>query len=148
MKVLWITNILFPEASAVLSGKNDLKSSGGWMLGSAENLVCRDDVCLCVATVSSLVSEIKRIDGERIRYYIIPLEKRNISNYENKWIEINKDFCPDIVHIHGTESPHGFAFIKACGSAKVVISIQGLLSAYEPYYYYGLSKLDIYKNDI
>ena len=146
MKVLWITNILFPEASAVLFGKNDLKSSGGWMLGAAENLVCRDDVYLCVATVSSLVSEIKQIDGERIRYYVIPLEKRNISNYEKKWIEINKDFCPDIVHIHGTESPHGCAFIRACGSANVVISIQGLLSAYEPYYYYGLSKLDIYKN--
>ena len=39
MKVLWIANILFPEAHAILSGNGELKSSGGWMVAAAEELV-------------------------------------------------------------------------------------------------------------
>lgn len=39
MKILWITNILFPEARVLLTGRGELKSSGGWMLGAAEALL-------------------------------------------------------------------------------------------------------------
>lgn len=143
MKVLWITNILFPEAAAVLTGNKELKSSGGWMLGAANQLVSRDDVNLCVASVSSQVGDLKRIDGNKITYYILPSKKRD---YANNWIAVNEEFCPDVVHIYGTESSHGRAYIKACGFSNVVISIQGLLSACDYYYCYGLNILDIYKN--
>lgn len=143
MKVLWITNILFPEAQAILTENKDLKSSGGWMLGAADQLMRRDDVDLCVATVSSQVNELKRIDGNKIVYYVLPLKKHN---YEKNWLYINEKFCPEIVHIHGTESSHSHAYIKACGSKNVVISIQGLLSACDYFYRYGLNSFDIYRN--
>ena len=35
MKILWITNILFPEAEQLLNGAGELKATGGWMLGAA-----------------------------------------------------------------------------------------------------------------
>ena len=148
MKILWITNIVFPEISASLSCKQDFKSSGGWMLGAAGLLASRNDVHLCVATVSPLVSQLRRIEGESVVYYVIPIGKGNNKvndEYNDYWIKINKEFSPDVVHIHGTESSHGHAFMKACGSRNVVISIQGLISAYEYYYHYGISKSEIYK---
>lgn len=148
MTVLWITNILFPEAAAILTGNKDLKSSGGWMLGSSNRLTAREDVELFVATVSPLVGQLTRVEGERIVYYVIPFGKGNSkinSEYKKYWKCINSEVCPDVVHIHGTESSHGHAFMKACGSSNVVISIQGMTSTYY-YYYYGMSKFDVYRN--
>lgn len=148
MRVLWITNILFPEVLVKLSQNNELKSSGGWMLGAAKSLGSVDDICLCVATVSSLVKDLTKIEGEKIVYYIIPYGKGNLrvnKEYEKYWCKIKSEYQPDVVHIHGTEYTHGHAYLKACGTDKVVISIQGMKSAYH-YYYYGISKGEIYKN--
>ena len=35
MNILWITNILFPEVSAKLTGQNELKATDGWLVGAA-----------------------------------------------------------------------------------------------------------------
>ena len=148
MKVLWITNILFPEAERLLTGSGELRASGGWMIGAANALLKNYDVNLCIATVSMKVKSLTRLVGKSIIYYIIPRGKGNLyinSEYCQYWTIIQDDFKPDIVHIHGTEYSHGLAYMRACGSKNVVISIQGLTSAYY-YYYYGLTKADIYRN--
>ena len=148
MKILWITNILFPEAASKLVGNGELKSSGGWMIGAAENLINIDGVKLYVATVSPLVNEIRCIEGERILYYIIPYGKGNLKpnpKYQDYWIKVNSVINPDVVHIHGTEYSHGYEYIRACGADNVVISIQGMRCAYH-YYHSGISIKDIYKN--
>ncbi len=149
MKILWITNILFPEAERLLSGNGELKASGGWMLGAADALLCLSDIELYVATVSPKVSSLTKIDGEKIRYYILPFGHGNQQTnpeYEVWWKQVNREIEPTIVHIHGTEYSHGHAYMKACGSERVVISIQGLTSVSRYYYHYGISKSDIYKN--
>ena len=79
MRVLWITNILFPEVTAVLTGNRELKSSGGWMLGAAENLVKIEDVKLYVATVSPFVEDLQCVEGDSITYYILPYGKGNLT---------------------------------------------------------------------
>lgn len=149
MKILWITNILFPEATSQLVGNSDLKSSGGWMLGAAENLVNRGDIKLYVATVSPLVKELTCIEGKRIVYYILPYGKGNLKpnpKYQDYWIKIRSEINPDVVHIHGTEFSHGYEYMRACGVENVVISIQGMKSVYYYYYYYGISKSEIFRN--
>ena len=149
MKVLWITNILFPEALSKLTGQSDFKSSGGWMLGAAKELIANNDIFLYVATVSPLVKELVCICGDRIVYYVIPYGKGNMhvnEQYEKYWIKINNDVKPDVVHIHGTEYTHGYAYMQACGTKNVVISIQGILSACSQYYTCGISRSDVYRN--
>ena len=64
MKVLWITNILFPEAQKNLTGKGELKGSGGWMTASAEFLANSEGISLVVATVSTWVDSLTVIQGE------------------------------------------------------------------------------------
>lgn len=150
MKILWITNILFPEALEKLTGNGVLKSSGGWMLGSAEMLLRQEDVQLHVAAVSTLVRKLEVLKAKQITYYVLPYGKGNNSKYNSEyelyWKHINEQVKPDVVHIHGTEYTHGLAYINACGSERVVVSVQGLLSGIEPYYCAGLSWKEIYGN--
>lgn len=141
MRILWITNILFPEASNAITGNNTLKASGGWMLGAAHNLIQNDNVELHIATVSKLVSELQIIKGTSITYYVIPFGKGNLvynKSYEQDWKQINTLVRPDVVHIHGSEFTHGLAYVNSCGNKNVVVSIQGLRKAYAPYYLSGI----------
>lgn len=149
MRVLWITNILFPEAERLLIGKGELKSSGGWMLGAAEALLKYHSVDLYIATVTKSINEFKVIQGENVTYYILPYGNGNLSynsEYELYWKKVQKIVQPDIVHIHGTEFTHGLAYIKSCGSSNVVVSIQGLKSVIADYYYSGITLTDVFRN--
>lgn len=118
------------------------------MLGAANALLNNKEVKLYVASVSGKVNTLTKLEGQHITYYILPFGKGNQHvnlDYCPYWQQINDEIKPDIVHIYGTEYSHGHAFMKACGSSHVVISIQGMTSAYY-YYYYGLTKSDIYRN--
>lgn len=148
MKVLWITNILFPEAEKLLSGCGDLKSSGGWLIGSA-NALLEKNVRLFVATVSPKLKALTRIEGAKVTYYVIPFGKGNIDinlEYCDYWKQIHSEIEPDVIHIHGTEFSQGYSYVKSFGADNVVVSIQGLASAYYPYFCYGLNWCDIIRN--
>jgi len=149
MKIIWITNTLMPEVSAIMTGEKELKSSGGWMLGAANALIQNKNIELTVTTVHSCVDKLTNVKGSHVSYYIIPHGKGNEKynrEYENYWKIIYKTVNPDIVHIHGTEFTHGLAYVNACGSKNVVVSIQGLKSAIAPYYLLGMRYSDIIKN--
>lgn len=149
MKVLWITNIVFPEANTLLTGKGSLKASGGWLLGAAEILCEQPGISLTIAAISAGVKKLTRLEGEKITYYLLPCGKGNKRvnhEYEPMWKQIAVELDPDVVHLHGTEFSHGLAYLEACGPANVCVSIQGLVSAYTPYYYYGLTTCEIRKS--
>lgn len=140
MNILWITNIIMPEAEALMTSSTVLKASGGWMVGLANQLVKDKNICLTIATVSKRVSTIRRLQGKCITYYILPLK-----SYETCWLSVRDDVKPDVIHLHGTEYPWGKSYVDTCGPEHVVVSIQGLLSAYY-YYYYGLSAWTLIRN--
>lgn len=150
MKVLWITNILFPEAQEVLTNsEQSIKSSGGWMLASAEAIVRNDGIQLYIATVSRLVKKLTVLQVGDIVYYVVPYGKGNLiynRSYEKFWVEIRQQILPDIVHIHGTEFTHGLAYLRSCGNNNVVISIQGMVSVCADYYYAGITRKEVLNN--
>ena len=149
MNILWISNIEFPEATKLLSKSETLKKSGGWMLGAANALLESGEIkSFVVATVSRKVNKLTCLQGGFIKYYLIPYGKGNTKynkDYEAYWLKIKDEVNPDIIHIHGTEFSHGLAYVNACGSEGVVVSIQGMKSAYY-YYYYGLTVWNILRN--
>ena len=145
MKVLWIVNIVMPEALSLLKGNSPHRISGGWLIGAAHELVKQQGVRLTIATVSKEVKELTRLKGEKIIYYLLPFGKGNSHinhEYEAMWREVNRIEQPDVIHLHGTEFTHGLAYLEECGSDRVCVSIQGLVSA-SLYYYYGLSRHEI-----
>lgn len=149
MKILWITNIPLPESTAMLNGVKDLKASGGWLIGAAQALASNIDIDLYVASVSNVVSELTVLKGTSMTHFLLPIGKGNLKynkEYESYWKQIYEQVHPDIIHIHGTEFTHGLAYVNVCGSDNVVVSIQGMKSAYYHYYYFGLSTWEIIKN--
>lgn len=145
MKVLWITNIIFPEAAKLLGLSDSFCKSGGWMLASAQSLIENENIHLSAVSVSNYVSKLTTLHGEKIVYYIIPLQKK-FDCYEQFMKQLKDLAQPDVIHIHGTELPFGKAYLNACGNERVIVSIQGLVSAIEHYYLANLSSWEIIRD--
>lgn len=142
MKVLWITNIIFPDACTELNLKQTV--FGGWMLASAKELAKNENFSLAVASVYN-GKDLKCFNKNGIIYYLLPSRgkiTRYDSSLEKYWLKITNDFKPDVVHLHGTEFAHGLAYINACGNDRVVVSIQGLVSVIAHYFRAGIRLVD------
>ncbi len=148
MRILWITNIMLPPLCKAMNLPEYVV--GGWMYSSLKRLADLSDNEFAVATVYGGKDFVKKeIDG--IVYYLLPLFGKSNLKYhkalEAYWREVESDFKPDVVHIHGSELPHGLAYVNASGNVvNVVVSVQGLVSSYYYYYYYGLTNADILRN--
>jgi glycosyltransferase involved in cell wall biosynthesis len=145
MKILWIVNTIFPAPSIAI-GLNP-PVVGGWMYGLAKQLSENEGISLAVATTYS-GREIKSLKLDNIEYYLLPSKHNSmyVRNLENKWESICSEFKPDLIHIHGTELAHGLACMRKLPNLNYVVSIQGLISVIERYYYVGISKAYIIKN--
>jgi glycosyltransferase involved in cell wall biosynthesis len=65
---------------------------------------------------------------------------RGVAEYDEnvtKFLDVIARFKPDIIHIHGTEMPFGL-ILHHIRHIPVVISIQGVLTAYEKKYFSGI----------
>ena len=146
MKVLWITNIMMPPLAKAKA--LPVPAIGGWMYSSLKRLHAQNGIELAVATLyNGKKYDASCIDG--IKYYLLPLDGGKTVEYnpglEAYWHRVHDDFNPDVVHIHGSEYPHGLAYINACGPNGVVVSIQGLISVYTRYYASGIAFSDTKK---
>lgn len=128
MKILWIVNMLLPDAAEHLGVQTG--SSGTWMIDISKKLAEKEDVDLAVACVHG--TEYQKFECKGITYYLLPGTGKNMLSYtkayESLWQKINEDFKPDIVHLHGTEYSHGLSFLRMCPDVKSVVSIQGILT--------------------
>lgn len=147
MKLLWITNTLFPDICKEMC--YDIPVINGWVISSAKAILTYNkQVELAVASPYSGKYIIKK-KINNVTYFLFP-NRKNLININSKtfqnWIYIKNEFKPDIIHIHGTEYVHGLNYMNACGNEGVVISIQGLINIVEKYYYGGIEEKIIHKN--
>lgn len=144
MKILWITNILMPPVASELGVA--VPAVGGWMFSSLKRLLQHLDLEVAVAAPYG-GKEFNSLLINGVRYYALPTSGRSLAKYnadfEQYFKKVKEDFCPDVVHIHGTEYPHSLAYVRACGADGVVVSIQGMLSVISRYYLAGISETDI-----
>jgi len=145
MKQLWVTAKLFPALAKEL-GIPDY-GRGGWTYSLADQLLARSDMQLAVASFH-FDREFKEFDIEGVRYYLLPIA--SLTKYESAlepyWKKICSEFEPDLVHIHGTEYTPGLALMKSCPDEKYLVSIQGLTSVIERYYFAGMNHWSILKS--
>jgi len=133
MRVLWVTNTIFPDFAKSIGG--NFPVVGGWMFGLANDLSAAG-IELFVATSKQNCEE-QQTELNSITYSLFRRVKPS-TDYDQSinvsWKNLVQEINPDIVHIHGTEYAHGLSLIKACPHLKYVISIQGLISVYARYY--------------
>ncbi len=147
MKVLWITNIPFPDVCEKKGWVSPVM--GGWMYSSARTLIENgDNISLAVATVYK-GNNLEKHKINNIIYYLLPLNG-NMQKYsrllEAYWQNVTDDFEPDVTHLHGTEMAHGLAYLNACPTIKTIVSIQGLVSVCARYYLAGMNLWDIVRS--
>lgn len=147
MRILWITNIMLPPICENLGVKTPVV--GGWMYSSAKRLLEDKNIELAIACTHRFSNTFvdKTIDG--VRYFVLPMHMRSNLVSHNflrcYWKIVNDSFCPDVVHIHGSEFAHGLDWLRGVGGEKTVVSIQGLVSVYYYYYYGGIRERDVRK---
>ena len=146
MRVLWITNAIFPAPGKSL-GLSYSISGGGWILALAKQLISIPQIKIAIATVYG-GKDIKSLEIENIRYYLLPVKSKTDyhKSLESAWQNICREFKPDLIHIHGTEYPHGLACMRSCPELNYVISIQGLIGPYSRYFLAGIKPWEIVKH--
>ena len=144
MNILWITNTIFPAPGKKLG--LPVSETGGWMFGLAKLILSVPGIKLAVAATYN-GKQLVKFENDGICYYLIP--SKSISLYqkgrEGLWQEVCDEFIPDVVHIHGTEGPHGLSCMEACPTLNYVVSIQGLIGICSRYYFAGINKWEIFK---
>lgn len=143
MRVLWVCNLVLPEFSKVFEIKPTCY--GGWMSGMLHQLEQVDGL------VIGLCFPI--IDEDRMKNSVHGCHPfysfhASIDSGEYKvdtkveFLHILKDFCPDLIHIWGTEYNHARAMMDACLQLglgnKVLVHIQGLVSYCAMHYTLGV----------
>ncbi len=137
MRVLWVCNIMLPRF-AMMCGL-PYSSREGWLTGSLERLIAEPerkgrDGKLVELGVCCPVPEDPgecRMEKDGVVFYGF-LENLNTPEVydrvlEDRFVEILRDFKPDMVHIFGTEFPHTLAMVRAFANPRrTLIGIQGL----------------------
>lgn len=128
MKVLWIVNMVLPELAQHLGIQPG--PSGTWMDDISKMLRADERVDLAVATVHG--DSFRQIEAGDIRWYLLPGSGKTMLIYSPSltkyWERIDRDFSPDIVHLHGTEYSHGLSYLRRFPDKMAIVSIQGILS--------------------
>jgi glycosyltransferase involved in cell wall biosynthesis len=145
VRILWITNTIFPEPCKAIGLSYPVV--GGWMFALAKQLISTKKIKLAIATVYR-GSDIKSFDIEDVLYFLLPAKSMTDyhKNHEPDWQKICKEFDPDIIHIHGTEYPHGLECMRSCPTMNYIVSIQGLVGVYSKYYLGGIEPWEIFKH--
>lgn len=141
MKILWLINIVLPEASALMNQESS--PLGGWLINASKEISTKENIELSIMFPKDDVKEYEKLSGENITYYAF----KSVNDRDKKLIEHNpileniiNQVNPDIVHIYGTEIAHTLSMVNVCrkNEIKTVISIQGLVSVISKHTYANL----------
>ena len=140
MRVLWIVNMVFPDAAKALG--RETSSSGGWLLDLAASIAGSDDIEVATMTYYG-GKEYKDITVSNIRHFIFPGGGKRLLFDNPQTVsdcrKVVNEFKPDLIHIHGTEYAPAFAILEAAPHIPKILTIQGIIKRISEEYYGGLS---------
>lgn len=134
MKILWIINVKLPDVSRILN--QTITPYGGWLVETSSELAKIKDIDLTILYPDVKIHQHK-IGNIKYQSFIK-------GAYSNKDIisakKLMNEISPKFIHIFGTELPHSnfYASVANLLQIKVIVSIQGLVSAIEKHMYASL----------
>lgn len=139
MRILWVVSQILPEMADYL--KLEKSNFGGWVQAMLQELKMVPDIELGVAGCATQVRSMIQFQKEGITYYILPMKGKNRGIKAEDCEKVVNEFQADLIHIEGTEWSISEEFSKIKDVANL-ISMQGILNAYEPYQYGDLPIAD------
>lgn len=121
MKIFHFSNLFF-DPSQLESGGMFLNTSGGWIAALLGQLLMKTEESFCCAAFASKIKKVEIYENENITCFAVP-----IRNGISECIKLVREWRPDLIHIHGTESVFGLLSARGLVEFPAVISIQGLL---------------------
>lgn len=143
LKVLWISPVMTGEGNRLFGQEES--PTGGWTQNLWNNLTKRKDLAMAVVAPAKIKSYEYRTGEDGSMYFSFPKTgnlKTDLTTIRHIYMDISKRFKPDVIHLHGTEYPYGAEWVRIFGPKNVVVSIQGLLTAYTRYYLGGIPEND------
>ncbi len=146
MKVLWVVNMVLPDAAEALGVKTSY--SGSWLIDPLKKLSETPYVEMATITYG-FVDKPQIITVNNVRHYIFPgAGKRLLFNSKKTLVDcryVLDDFKPDLIHIYGTEYSIGYSMLKLQPSQPVLVTIQGILTYISREYRGGLPACKYHK---
>lgn len=137
MRILLLSNIISTQVAKVLGINIDY--GGGWISSYIDLLseVKEYEIAVCCPKLDN--KRMLRGEVKAVKFYTFPKNILDPKEYdrsvERYFLNILKDFNPDIVHIFGTEFSHTLAMVKVfCSPTRTVINVQGLVSVCANHY--------------
>lgn len=131
MRVLWLCYIMLPkiaEANGLIA-----PPTGGWLTGLSESITKTEGFQLVIC-FPFRGKQLLQGSTDMYEYCSFFPSADNRGVFE----QLLKKYCPDVVHIFGTEMKHTLDMVRACKncglSDRTVISIQGLVSVIARHY--------------
>jgi glycosyltransferase involved in cell wall biosynthesis len=147
MRILWFANAPSDEAFVYLMGRTQNQAS--WIVALHEEISQKDDIEMGFVFQWS-VKKLSTFKIGKTLYFIVPTEfsffDRIVNNYLHSvdsekqlamYLEIVKEFNPDVIHIFGTEN--NFGLIQKITSIPCVVQMQGIINNYRLYYFQSIS---------
>lgn len=132
MKILWVINIMLPA----IADKLGLKASNreGWLSGAFESFSKNDIHELAIAFPTTDRMMINPFWVDNVYCYPFYEDLSHPEEYDGgldeSFRQIISDFNPDILHIFGTEFPHGLSAASVYGKPeKTLVGMQGVCTA-------------------
>lgn len=132
MRILHLLHIQF-SAEHLASGGQGIKSGGGWMTALLGQMLKGTTIELGTAAFGS-VNRTKVSKNGRLECFVLP--KCNEIRSLKLSCDLVKEWKPDLIHIHGTESAFGLLTARGMIGHPTVVSLQGLLGPYSEWYHY------------
>lgn len=138
MKILWIVNTVSPGAAKAIGICSTHAIS--WVEAMGAVLKNRHELAIVAPGTDG---KLHKVQHQGITYCVLPRDCAK----KDYWGGIIREFQPDIIHAYGTEKKHNLLLIENYRDAvPIVISLQGILTAYQKYYYAGIPMKDILMN--
>lgn len=138
MKILWTVNTVPPGVALSLGVRSTHAIS--WVESMGEKIKHLHRLAIAAPGTDR---ELHKVEHQGITYYILPADCEK-TDY---WGRVLDDFQPDIIHTYGTEKRHNVLLIEKYGAQiPIVISLQGIITAYQKYYHAGMTMKEILFN--
>ncbi len=142
MKILWVLNMVMPEAAQALGMKTSF--SGGWLIDYMHCLAQDPEMELATMTYANVSEPVaKTVNG--VKHYVFPGGGKRLLFTSGKTLKdcqyVLDDFGPDVIHLHGTEYSIAYSMVKLQPKQPILLTIQGILTRISQEYRGGLSWL-------
>ena len=125
------------DINELRSGGKGVHGSGGWMAALLGRML-KDTDCSFACAAFGKTEKVQVSRDDRIDCFLVPggWIGRSAGQGLRLCRDLVRQWRPDLIHFHGTESAYGLLTARGMVACPALISLQGLMGPYSEWYHY------------